>query len=268
MTEKLPRFIAKPVDYLNWLRIKNNHESVYFYTFHKCASRLFSGYILKNIEGLRRMDYDNRIFNGKKVNVTFEKYGFVYGPIRLSVHPLSESYRRLIQPTCQPEFVKDKIALFMIRDPRDILVSIYYSFGFTHGFSPVPELRKLQEEERDLIQSGTIDDYALRSAPQIAENFHQLGRLLDACPRGVLLRYEDMIDNWDLFSKRLTQFISLSPEVLVEIYQQSRPREKEDKSAHHRSGKVGGFHEKFKPETVESLNQIFKSVFERFGYQP
>jgi hypothetical protein len=34
-----------------------NRESIYFLTLHKCASTLFSDFILKNIIGLRHIDY-------------------------------------------------------------------------------------------------------------------------------------------------------------------------------------------------------------------
>ena len=83
--------------YFEWQCQKNPPESVYFYTFHKCASSLFSRYVLRNIEGLRHVDYAYQIYCGKKIReVVFHEKGFVYGPIRLSARPVSTEYRILV----------------------------------------------------------------------------------------------------------------------------------------------------------------------------
>ena len=43
----------------------DSRESVYFYTFHKCASTLFSKDFLPNTEGLHHLDYARLIYRGK-----------------------------------------------------------------------------------------------------------------------------------------------------------------------------------------------------------
>lgn len=250
---------------LKWRCGKNSYESVYFYTFHKCASTLFSRYILKNIEGLRHIDYAGQIYSGRNGRITFEEKGYVYGPIRLSAQQ-GAVYERLVQPTSRREFVRDKIAIFMIRDPRDILVSAYYSFAYTHSFSPVQEIRERQAQARIELQSQTIDEYAVDRAARIAANFETLDMLSQACERRVVLRYEDMIDNWELFVADLTRYINIRPAVLSQIFKQSRPREEEDNSSHRRSGQVGDFRRKLKTETILTLNGVFAAVLKRFHY--
>src|SRR5947209_5962028 len=132
-------------------------ESVYVYTLHKCASGLFSDYLLKNVRRLRLIDYADQLYNAAPLEaVTFEERGFVYGPIRLSTGPPSLMYSQLIEPVSKTEFVRDKRAMFVIRDPRDILVSAYYSFGYSHGFSEVKEIREQQQRLRELIRGKTI----------------------------------------------------------------------------------------------------------------
>lgn len=246
---------------------KNSYESVYFYTFHKCASSLFSYYVLRNIEGLVHVNYAVQIYSGKKVDgITFEDKGCIYGPIRLSADPMSPVYKRLVKPVSDSDFIRNKIVIFLVRDPRDILVSAYYSFGYTHGFSSVKEIRERQEQKRSKIQSENVDEYVMESAHSILNNFETVDRLSKACNRSVVLRYEDMIDNWDYFVKELTRYVDIKQTVLTKIYAKSRPREKEDKSSHRRSGKAGGFRSKLKGETVTYLNATFESVLERFHY--
>jgi hypothetical protein len=259
--------IRHPLDFVKWRVQKNAHESVYFYTFHKCASSLFSGYVLRNIVGLRHVDYAKQFYSkGQVVNLVFEETGFIYGPIRLSAEPSLPVYTEFVEPLSQPDFIQDKIAIFLLRDPRDIIVSAYYSFGFTHGRSRVDVVRQKQDEMANDIQSKTLQEYARTTATPIRANFETAGNLLDACQRTVLLKYEDMIESWDHFATDLTRYLQIKPTVLAQIYERTRPRATEDLSSHRRSGKVSGFRDKLDSETIQFLNDTLKDVLMRFDY--
>jgi hypothetical protein len=243
-------------------------ESVYFYTFHKCASTLFSSYILKCIEGLHHVDYASQIYSGKRIEqLVFRARGYVYGPIRLSADPMTPVYKTLVAPASELEFIRDKIAIFFVRDPRDILVSSYYSFGYTHGFSPVKEIRKRQEVIRNKIQASSLDEYVLASANAVSKNFETLGELNSVCERSAILKYEDMISNFECFIAQLFKYIVIDRSVVREIYERSRPKQKEDTSSNRRSGKVSGFRSKLKEETIEALNREIEDTLVRFHYE-
>jgi Sulfotransferase domain len=243
-------------------------KSVYLYTLHKCGSGLFTDYLLKNINGLRLVDYEDQFYTGGAVEeVTFEKRGFVYGPIRLSTGPPSTAYEKLIKLVSQPKFIRNKIAIFVIRDPRDVLVSAYYSFGYSHGLSVVKEIREQQEQERKRIQNITIDDYVLGAAHFTLNHFQILDRLTRACRRGTVLKYEDMIDDWEKFASGFTRYLDVSPETLRVAYKRCRPLEKQDPASHRRSGKTGAHREKLRPSTIAALNLILAPVLTRFGYE-
>jgi hypothetical protein len=256
---------------ITWRFIKNSHESVYFYTFHKCASTLFGNYVLKNIHGLKNVDYASLLYNGKQTgDVIFKKNGYIYGPIRLSTEPNPDypGYKWLVKPASEDDFIRGKIAIFLIRDPRDILVSGYYSFASTHGYSPVENIRKMQKESRNEIQSMTIDEYSLDFAHTVLGHYKLVERLSKTSGRSVILKYEDMIQNWDKFVRDLTKYITIKPDVLNEIFHRSRPREKEKKQSHRRSGMPGGYRTKLETVTLQSLNELFGPVLEIFGYYP
>jgi hypothetical protein len=243
-------------------------ESVYFYTLHKCASTLFGSYVLKNVKRLRLVDYAARISRGDPVEcVTFKEKGCIYGPIRLSTSPGSVIYTRLVEPASRIDFIRDKIAVFLIRDPRDILVSAYYSFGYTHKFSIVKEIADRQRRTRELIRSKTIDAFALETANATLKRFHIIDRLSQACNRGIVLKYEDMIYNWEKFSSGLTKYLDIDRKTLRRTFDLSRPLEKENETAHRRSGKPGAYRDKLLASTVETLNIIFAPVFKRFYYE-
>lgn len=244
-------------------------ESVYFYTFHKCASTLFSGYVLKNIDGLHNIDYASQIFSGKRnaqKKLTFKKRGFIYGPIRISADETGPVGRMLVKPTINHSFIRDKIAIFLVRDPRDILVSSYYSFGFTHALSMVDEIRDMQEAKRRMIREQTIDEYVLQEVENQIKFFNILYNLSIACDRSVILRYEDMIDSFNSFAEQLLRYVSLRYDVIQSIYKKSRPQKTEDITSHRRSGQVQGFRHKLEEHTIEALNEKLADTLTLFGY--
>jgi hypothetical protein len=244
-------------------------ESVYFYTFHKCASTLFSTYLLKHVSGLRHRDYAAEMFRhgGLKRPVTFDGQGYVYGPLRLSSPKNSDGYRFVISRVSGRDFVRDRPCLFMVRDPRDILVSWYYSSASTHPLSPVAEIREQQLRERAEVQAMTLDDYALSQAEERRRDFACLHDLYTACNRGVLLRYEDMVENFDRFADGLCMHLDIRPRVLRNLERRSRPRRKVDTSQHRRSGKTRQFRDALSPETIRCLNEQLGVTLTLFGYE-
>ena len=238
---------------------------------HKCASTLFSSYILKHVGGLQHVDYAGQIYSGTLADNTrlqFQETGCIYSPIRLSSNPTGAGYQMLTGPTTEHAFIRNKIALFFVRDPRDILISAYYSFGGTHGLSPVKELRERQLARMQAIQAQSLDEYVLNAATQQVQTFATLYELAHACERGVILKYEDMIDRFDLFSTQLRSQIQVSPKVVREIYRRSRPKQTEDPTSHRRSGRVGGFRGKLKAETIAALNHKLADMLQKFAYEP
>ena len=268
LLNRIPGINSIPVYLKQYLFNKVIPESVYFYTFHKCASTLFSVYVLKNIKGLQYINYASSIYYDKKIEkLAFKERGYVYGPIRLSADKMSPVYDMLIRPTSQHEFIKDKIAIFFVRDPRDILVSAYYSFGYTHGLSPVKKIRELEEATRAEIQRKTLDEYVLDSASDQSKNFKVIYDLSSMCERSVIIKYEDMINNFDFFIAQLRKYIVIDETCVQEIYKRSRPKQSEDKSSHRRSGQVGAFRNKLKKETIRSINGILRYSLVQFGYE-
>lgn len=225
---------------------------------------------MKNIDRLHHIDYAQQIYSGhikSKEELTFQKRGFIYGPIRISADQTGSVGKMLVKPTTEHSFVQDKIAIFFVRDPRDILVSSYYSFGFTHGLSRVDELRELQEAERKIIRNQTLDEYVLQSVNRQIDLFNILHNMSTACERSLILRYEDMIDDFDTFTGQLMKYISLRDDVVREIYQKSRPNQREDMNSHRRSGQVQGFRCNLKEETIEALNRKLARTLALFGYR-
>ncbi|NBC65155.1 MAG: hypothetical protein GVY07_05745 [Bacteroidetes bacterium] len=225
---------------------------------------------MKNINGLYHIDYSVQVFNGFKKpdrELDFKKTGFIYGPIRVSSDLNAPVGRSVIKPMIQPEFIRDKIALFLVRDPRDILVSSYYSFGFTHSLSNVEEVREHQLEVRKSVKEKSLDEYVLSEADTQVKYFKKMYELTETCKRDTILRYEDMIHNFDDFAEKLCEYVSIEDTVLEGLYQRSRPKQSEDALSHRRSGRVGGFRDKLQKATIQAVNKKMIGILTLFGYE-
>ena len=246
-------------------------KSVYFFTFHKCASTLFSSIVLKRAVGLKNINYAQQLYRGVALGnkpFTFQEYGFIYGPIRVTPQFESTSVEDLLlSPVIQQDFLKSKRAVFLVRDPRAILTSQYYSFGFSHHLSKNKEVRETQEEIRQEIQKLTIDEYALNHATRMIEAFERLDLAQKHCQDRIVLRYEDLVEDFDAFIEQLCSFIPLRQATIDLVYRESRPKQVEEINSHKRSGLPSGFRKKLLPETIESLNNQFEPILKRFAYE-
>lgn len=175
--------------------------------------------------------------------------------------------------------------IIQVRDPRDILVSQYFSEGWTHNTKSWNQKRR---EERKNIQNMSIDDYCISRAtdkgliigrvkvdPSLA--FSLLERYKPAVqikmlpmPNCTFVKYEDMVTN---FRSWLSQVISplqfSDPESLIEKYYQKYKHEfilDKEQMSHKRKITPGDHKEKLQPQTIEKLNHIFSDVLENFDY--
>jgi hypothetical protein len=139
----------------------NKNKSILFITFHKAASSLFGDQVLNNLVNMKAVDFSSsqwKNYNYIVKSSDFEENNFVYGPIRISSYnpgllqiiaskisriKISSNIRNKIDKLTGNDGLIDIVenlcpdfrVIFMTRDPRDILVSAYYSFKKTHALS-------------------------------------------------------------------------------------------------------------------------------------
>lgn len=161
--------------------------------------------------------------------------------------------------------------ILLVRDPRDMLVSYYYSMQKSHP-DMGRALKSSQSElpHRKLSQRMNIDDFVLETKGSFK---FWLRDYVELCNRVEIriYRYEDLIYRKREWVQDLATFFGwkIDPIVASEIAARNDifPTTEND-SVHVRQVHPGNFKTKLKPETVAALNDSFAEEMSYFGYSP
>lgn len=252
----------------NLFESKPQESSLVFFTLHKCASTLFADHVLPKSLKYEHVDYGKQLFNGApcKFPLDYSHPNTVYGPIRIYTDLASQQARKVLPPLFHSQNYKNFNAIFFVRDPRDILVSRYFSYRYSHPLGTTQSTQNNILYLRNVCQNLSIDEYALSQSQMLEQNYELLHFFFSHCKTSHLFKYESMIHDFEPFYQKLSDLLDLPSSFKDELYERSRPLEQEDPHQHKRSGKTGGFLEKLNPATIKSLNHIFSRVLENFDY--
>ena len=258
------------------VRAKSNltkPRSVIFFTTHKCASTFVSGRPFRAIfsgSQYKLIDYANAIWtSGKRLDLQgrheeflsnayselYSMHGAIYAPQRRHLDfPGRELFRHI----------------FFLRDPRDILISSYYSVAFTH---PVPyrsESRKRMAQSRATAREQEIDDYVMGQAETwLKPLFEQYILLRESAEDSLYLKYDFFVENTAEFVRELCNFLHLNPDskAVKLLIDQATPVQKTEVMRHKRSGRSGQYIEKLRPDTVNALNDMLANVLDYWEFR-
>ncbi len=178
----------------------------------------------------------------------------LYGPLR---YPLSS------------DIIKGSPTVLHLRDPRDVLVSLYFSEAFSHV--------NRDEASRQAIQSQGVDAFVLERANQFVQRYRTyLARMMGDAPV-TLLSYEDLIETPERWC---AQYVAgIAPDLpfgrkkalagrLVDIVNPTDTPDSatEDVTKHVRKRTPGDHREKLKPETIAALETDFAETLTFLGY--
>tara|TARA_R100000687_G_C6413949_1_gene147730 strand:+ start:250 stop:930 length:681 start_codon:yes stop_codon:yes gene_type:complete len=153
----------------------------------------------------------------------------------------------------------DRAKVFaMLRDPRDKIVSGYFSVRFSHR-SPNNGLRRKNfQSSRRNADELTIDEYALQQAPIVKEVYCAYRKNLD---RDVVLTYEQMWHDFDSWARCLASRLDVSfTQDDVARYRKMAgvdEQRSENQHSHRRRGMPGDYLNKLSPAVIEQLNEVF-----------
>ena len=164
----------------------------------------------------------------------------------------------------------EKREVFLFRDPRDALVSQYFSDAYSHQLPDAgPTLgdgRAAFEAKRAAALQTPIDDYVIAHARPMRRTLTEYAGLLDD-PDCLCLRYEDVV-----FQKRrmvrhvLAHFgWTASPgQIDLLMAQIDTLPEAEDPTRFLRKAVPGDHRVKLRPDTIAALDKVLRPVLLRF----
>jgi Sulfotransferase domain len=156
--------------------------------------------------------------------------------------------------------------ILLVRDPRDMMVSSYFSMAASHGLPAEGPQREELLRSRAFTNEMTVDEYCIKLAHGYLQAFALCREHLD---RAKVFRYEDIIFEKHRFVEELCGLmgISLRHEEIDRIARAHDVRpEREDTSAHTRNVTPGDHRRKLKPATISKLNEVFADFMAYYGY--
>ena len=159
--------------------------------------------------------------------------------------------------------------LLQIRDPRDILVSEYFSLGWLHTSKNWSE-EALQRREK--IKNMSIDEFVLQEPhgkTPLLERYRPALELTEGT-NVRFVKYETLVTRFPEWLENVLDLLGLSDEKRLKqkLLQRYRDEFQLDESDNHKRNILPGDHkEKLKPETIQKLDQRFQAVLQRFDYK-
>lgn len=166
--------------------------------------------------------------------------------------------------------LKDKKAVLLIRDPRDALVSQYFSFGGKSISHRLPEKNK--EAFLEKVQNTAhleIDQYVMSAAANHRKKLIAYKNNLNF-DKVLVFKYEEIYFDKRKFLHAIFNHyeILVEPELLDRVAADNDIRpESEDSTKHIRKGLPGDHLNKLQPETIQKLNDMFMDICAWYGYK-
>ena len=252
-------------------------RNIIAYTTHKAGSMVLHR-VLKDICELNRI----RFFSPNKSMIPFARIfageDFIarkrgcFGPIRFFV------------PT---RALGEASIILHLRDPRDVLVSMFYSYCYMHAGEIEPDTGYRKEVAAAGIDRFVLDMvgepfYEYRGDYGIGSRYKKnVGTVLDRYERYVTellgrantiaVSYEEMVLAFPSWLEKICRAFDLTnPEetraVVTARHANSVAAGEEDVRSHKRKVTPGDHREKLRPETIRRLDQIFAPMLDKLGY--
>lgn len=158
--------------------------------------------------------------------------------------------------------------IYQVRDPRDTLVSQYYSMGWTHPTNPTDP--QGFNKVREWVQTHTIDEYVLNEAPNLKSRLdHLVNRLDNLNANEYVVKYEDMVLNFESWIEQVLKPFTNTPiGIKKRLYKrfENQFHAVPEQLVHKRKMIPGDYKEKLKVETINYLNQLFQKELALLGY--
>ena len=256
---------------------KSRPKSVLFFTQHKSASTFVTQILMsfsKLEKPLKHVNYGNILSDVGCLldfeqrfpvendwyyqydRTLFKRTGCVYGPFR--------------QPFFASDFDFFKKIIFL-RDPRDALISRFYSFGFSHGVPKGTETKKFFLDERDKIHAEGIDNYCIRMAAEWSKPLLSgYKKMVDrSIEKPLVITYEDYVDCPLDIIAAVFHYCGAEHynDLAASLAEKANPISASvDINSHKRSGRKSQYLTELRPESIHEIENILMDEMTFFGW--
>ena len=175
-----------------------------------------------------------------------------------------------------------------LRDPRDVLVSMFYSYCYIHPGEMAPNSGYRQQAAAEGIDAFVLakasegstkyrGDYGTGGHVEdlignLPKRYRDYMERLVGKPNVIVVRYEDMVADYrGWLNKFIAPFpLGNKPEVIEELVAQSPalfPKRANDVMSHVRHVTPGDHKTKLMPSTIRKLDEIFSDALDALGYE-
>lgn len=222
----------------------NKTGSMFLYFFYKEVCR---------IKNYKYYSPNNQPSNSKKFNI-------------------DEYPKKCICPVRNfPEKLNDSLSyIFLLRNPLDILISEYYSFGWMHHLPP-EGYKILNQKKRNHIRKLTIDEYCIEYADNLYDRYKGILNHKNS-DQVIITLYSEMVTNFKVWLDKAIIPFNLDDDQVKNLYDkfngefnqinELKPNDiiNNNKKRHKRKMIPGDHKEKLKEETIELLKEKFSDI--------
>ena len=250
---------------------KSSHSSIIHFSMNKSATQY-----VKSI--LRRCALENGM-----VHAQMNEYGFCSNfPFLDHLTPQEiQQYQHIFKPHGYLYSVfggmiegiqnlDDYHVILVVRDPRDILTSDYFSIGYSHGVPKGTNKIESFMQRRTFARNVSIDQYVIAQSELVRQVYQRYLDLLVDQFSVHITKYEDMITNFPVWLDDLLDFcdLKISSQLKSELLDEADNSRQttEDISKQMRQVTPGDHKRKLQPETIARLNSSFSNILAKFKY--
>jgi hypothetical protein len=159
--------------------------------------------------------------------------------------------------------------LLLVRDPRDVLVSEYFSNAFSHSMPKAEAEGSVLAKERQRALQTSVEEYVMSRIGALNQTVDGYRRLLGA-PNLKILRYEDVIFDKPAWCRTIAEFLGMqAPQTLIDnimTWADIVP-DAENPKAFVRRVTPGDHKEKLSHDAIGRVNKRLNDVWRKLGYE-